>query len=75
MVIVVNYLTDKYIFTIQKSLHLKSMKMKLVKKIKIEIGNKKYSRAISQNEMVYGMLGYAEVYTDMKSIQVSTLPL
>ena len=25
--------------------------------------------------MVHGMLGYAEVYTDIKSIQVSTLPL
>ena len=36
---------------------------------------KPYGRAISLNEMVYDMLGYAEVNTYIKRIQVCTLPL
>ena len=36
---------------------------------------KTHSRAISQNKMVRGMLGYAKVYTILESFQVCTLPL
>ena len=36
---------------------------------------KQHGCAITQNKMVHSMLGYAEVYTDIKRIQVSTLPL
>mmetsp|Transcript_19481 Transcript_19481/g.27406 ORF Transcript_19481/g.27406 Transcript_19481/m.27406 type:complete len:548 (+) Transcript_19481:1364-3007(+) len=34
-----------------------------------------HGRAISLNKMLHGMLGYPEVYTDITSVQVSSLPI
>ena len=36
---------------------------------------KRHGCTISLNEMVHGMLEYAEVYTNIKSFQFCTLPL
>ena len=36
---------------------------------------KRHGRAIILNKMIHGILGYAELYTNIKSILVCTLPL